>query len=179
MSCQPTFRCALDGMTAPEQSDTHRDLQLALHTATSLQSTIRHADAKAQLLLGFQAGLAMIVAEEGSGFSARHEVLLPVAMLLAIAWFAGLTVGGRHLVKVVAPRLTGTQPANRFAFPTTRPTTETIQDQRNEAWDQVAALSAIAVAKHSLVRRSLPALTLASVSVGALLTLALIVSNAP
>jgi hypothetical protein len=166
-------------MTAPKQPDTHRDLQLALHAATSLQSTIRHADAKAQLLLGSQGGLATIVVENGSAFSsAGHRALIPVAALVTIAWLGGLAVGGGHLLAVIAPRLTGAHETNRFAFPTRRPVTESIGDQRNEAWDQVAALAAIAVAKHSLIRRSLPALTFASVSAGILLTLAAIVGNA-
>jgi hypothetical protein len=166
-------------MTPPEQSDTHRDLQLALHAATALQSTIRQADAKAHLLLGSQGGLAMIVVEKGSAFgSAGHRTLLPIAVLVAVAWLGGLVVGSRHLLAVITPRLTGAHEPNRFAFPTTRPMTESIQDQRNEAWDQVAALAAIAVAKHSLVRRSLAALTFASVSAGILLALVVIVGHA-
>ena len=179
MSSRPVFGGALVGMTAPDQSDTHRDLQLALHAAASLQSTIRHADTKAQLLLGFQGGLTTIVVEKGSAFgSAGHRPLLPVALLLMIAWLGGLAVGGRHLLAAIAPRLTGAHDTNRFAFPTTRPMTESIRDQRNDAWDQVAALAAIAVAKHSHVRRSLPALTLASVSAGVMLALVMIVGHA-
>ena len=98
------FSRALVGMTVPEQSDTHRDLQLALHAAASLQSTIRHADAKAQLLLVFQGSLAMIVVEKGPAFgSDGHRTLLPVVVLVAIAWFGGFAVGGRHLLAAIAP----------------------------------------------------------------------------
>lgn len=166
------------GMTTPEQSDTHRDLQLALHAAASLQSTIRHADAKARLLLGLQGGIAAVVVEKGSAFdSASHRGLLQVAALAAITWLGGVAVSGRRLLAVIAPRLTGAHGANRFAFPTTRPPTKSIQDQRNEAWDQVAALATIALAKHSLVRRSLPALTVAFVAAGILLVLIAIVGS--
>ena len=163
-------------MTIEEQSDTHRDLRLALHTAASLQATIHHADAKAKLLLGFQGGLAVVVPQQTSTLGgADNRALLTVAGIVAIAWLCSLAIGGWHLLAAIAPRLAGAHGANRFAFPATRPMTEHIRDQRDEAWDTVSALAAIALAKHSRVRRSLPALIVGSMSASALLTLAMIV----
>ena len=159
-----------------DRSDTHRDLRLALHTAASLQATIRHADAKARLLLGAQGGLAAVVLQQMSTLADRdHPALLTAVGILATAWICGLSVSGWHLLAAMIPRLTGARGANRFAFPVARPTTESLRDHRDEAWDLASVLAAIAVAKHSRVRRALPALVVASVAAGALLTVAMVV----
>jgi hypothetical protein len=169
-------RGALGYMTVEEQFDVHRDLRLALHAATSLQTTIRHADTKAQILLGLQGGMAVAVQQQAQTLGdIGATALLAVAGAVSIAWLAGLALSCWHLLAAMSPRLTGTHRVNRFAFPATRPTTVDIRDQRDEAWEVVSALAEIALAKHSRVRRSLPALLVASVSAGALLALTVIV----
>jgi hypothetical protein len=163
-------------MTIEEQSDTHRDLRLALHTAASLQSAIRHADATAELLLGFQGGLAVVVLQQTSTLGgADNQALLTIAGIVAITWLYSLALGCWHLLPAIAPRPAEAHGTNRFAFPATRPMTENIRDQRDEAWDLASTLAAIALAKHSRIRRSLPALIFGSISAGALLMLTMIV----
>jgi hypothetical protein len=168
-------------MTVEEQHtgaslDAYRDLRLALHTAASLQATIRHADSKAKILLGVQGGMAVVVLQQTSAFGGvETPALIAVAGIVAIAWVTGLAIAGWHLLATIAPRLVWPHGANRFAFPATRPTTDGIRDLRDEAWDLVSALADIALAKHSRVRRSLPALIVASASAGAFLALAITV----
>lgn len=165
-------------MTVEEhRAGAYRDLRLALHTAASLQATIRHADAKAQILLALQGGMAAVVLQQAPVLGGvRTPALLAVAAVAAVALLAGLAVGGWQLLATIAPRLAGAHQVNRFAFPVARPATVDIVDQRDEAWDLVAGLADIALAKHARVRRALPAVVVASAAAGALVTLATTVS---
>jgi hypothetical protein len=166
-------------MSVEEQADTVRDLQSALHTAVSLQETIRHADTKAQALLGLQGGMAVMVLQQAPALAgAGCRPLLAVAGVVAVVWISGLAVSGWHLLAAMIPRLAGPHHANRFAFPAARPAEESLRAQRDEAWDTVAVLSAIAVAKHTRVRRALPTLVVATVAAGALLALTVVVAIA-
>lgn len=160
-------------MTVEEHhADASRDLRLALHAAASLQATIRHADTKAQILLGLHGGTAVAVLQQAPALvSLEPRALVVVAGVLAAAWLSGVAISGWHLLATLTPRLTGAHGVNRFAFPSQRPATDDIGDQRDEAWDLVSALALIALAKHARVRRSLPALIVASSAAGALLVL--------
>ncbi|GIF38241.1 hypothetical protein [Actinoplanes xinjiangensis] len=164
-------------MTVEERSDTLRDLHSALFSATSLQETIRHADMKAQALLGVQGGIAVTVLQQAPTIAgARSPALLAVAGIGAVLWLGGLGVSAWHLLATIMPRLGGAHPGNRFTFPAARPTQEDIRTQRNEAWDAASVLADIALAKHSRIRRALPSLIVASTSAGALLALAVTVA---
>ena len=164
-------------MTIADQSDVHLDLRSALYTATSLQTTIRHADAKAQIMLGLLGGSVVVVLQQAPTLGHCDSVpLLAATGVAAVVWLAALTVGGWHLLAAVSPRLSLTGRANRFAFPTTRPATTGIREQRNEAWDLVSTLGGIAVAKHSRVRRARPAVAVAMLAAETLTALTTIVA---
>jgi hypothetical protein len=166
-------------MTVEKQSDTYRDLQLALHALGSLQETIRHADAKARLLLGCEGGFAVVVVQNAAVLGgAENRALLISAGVMAVVLLGSLAVGGWHLLTTIAPRLAATHAVNRFALPATRPESESLRDQRDEAWDLVSALATIARAKHLRVRRALPALIVAAVSTATILALIVIVGIA-
>lgn len=151
------------------REEVHRDIELGLRAAASLQATIGRADAKARVLLGLEGGLAMVVLQQLPTLEVISLPLLACLGALGIAWLAGLTVSSWHLLKVIVPRLTGSERANRFAFPTARPSTADPGSQRDEAWDLVSVLAGIALAKHNRVRRAVPPLVVASAAAGALL----------
>jgi hypothetical protein len=102
----------------------------------------------------------------------ENPALHAVACSATIAWVFGLAISGWHLLATIIPWPARPHGANRFAFPITRPTTDSIRDQRDEASDLVSVLAGIALTKHTRVRRSRPALIVASASAGVLLALA-------
>jgi hypothetical protein len=160
-------------------TDKLHDLRLALHAAAALRQTIRDADTKAQVLLGVQGGTAVVVLQELPALGdTPWPGLLVVAAVSAAGWLGGLAVGGWCLLSAMNPRLAGAYRTNRFAFPAARPAGGDAGEQRDEAWDLVAVLSDIALAKHARVRRALPALIAGSVSAGVLLALAAVVGIA-
>jgi hypothetical protein len=154
-----------------------RDLRLALSTAKSLQASIRHADTKAAALLGIQGGMAAVAADHASSLlHAPSPAALVVGGLLTTTLLWGLGATTWHLALALAPRLAGPPGDNRFAFPNMarskcRPTTLSVRQQRDEAWDLVSTLAGIAMAKHRRVRRSLSGLAVTTTSVTALLIL--------
>ncbi|WP_328471187.1 hypothetical protein OHA21_06580 [Actinoplanes sp. NBC_00393] len=162
-------------MTA-EDLRPYRDLRLALDAAASLQATIRHADMKAQILLGLHGGMAVAVLQQAPMLGRLdNPALNALAVIGAIAWLAGVAVSGWHLLATLAPRLTGPPGTNRFAFPARPPETDDIAEQRDEAWSAVSTLADIALAKHGRVLRSLPGLCVASASAGLIVALAAVV----
>jgi hypothetical protein len=172
MDLRAGFGGPLGGMTLDDKhSRPGRDLQLALDTAESLQATIRHADAKAQILLAAQGGTAALVAQQVSTFGdLDNAAVLALGGIMMVTWLAGLTVGGCHLLMAIIPRLsrpggTGNALLDR------RPDTDDHGDPRASAWDLVSILTAIASAKHTHVRKAVPAIILASASAGSLLAM--------
>lgn len=165
-----------------EPSGAYRDLYLALRTATSTQETIRHADTKAQVLLGLHGGIALAVLQQLSTLTLaaiEAPALLAVAMAAASGWLIGLAVSGAYLLSAIAPRSAPRRGNNRFAIPADRPTDDDVHTQRVEAWDLVSTLAAIASVKHERVRRSLPALIASSAFAGALVALSIAVGTNP
>lgn len=179
MSSFPVSRDALDGMTGADQSDAHLDLRSALYTVTSLQTTIRHADAKARIMLGLLGGSVVIVLQQTATLGRCDTApLLAATAVVAVVWLAALAAGGWHLLAAVSPRLFPAGRTNRFAFPATRPTTTGVREQRNEAWDLASVLAGIAVDKHSRVRRARPAVAVAMFAAGTLAALTTVVAIA-
>jgi hypothetical protein len=159
-------------MNVADQSDVHLDLRSALYTATSLQTTIRHADAKARIMLGLLGGSVVVVLQQVPtlGRCDTAPVLTVTAVATAV-WLAALAAGGWHLLAAMSPRLSPAGRANRFAFPVSRPATIGVREQRNEAWDLVSTLAGIAWDKHSRVRRAGPAVAVAMIAAGMLTVL--------
>jgi hypothetical protein len=160
-----------------ESPELWRDVRLALSTAESLQTSIRHADTKVATLLAAQGGIAAVTADHASSLLHKHSpAALVVAGLLMSTLLWGLGMTAWHLTLALAPRLAGPTGQNRFAFPNIarskrRPPTSSAQQQRDEAWELVSALARIAMAKHLRVRRSLPWLVVTAISAAALLIL--------
>lgn len=154
--------------------DAWRDLHLALHTSAALQTSIRHADAKASGLLGALAGLAATAAEfVPSVLHAPDAVTHATALVLSVAFLGGLAATVWHLVLALVPRLAGPSGHNRFAFPNLaalgrRPTAADTQRLRDEAWDLVSVLARVAITKHKHLRRSLPGLAAATLAASSL-----------
>ncbi|MFI1993940.1 hypothetical protein [Actinoplanes sp. NPDC020271] len=166
-------------MTVAHQSDVNLDLGSALYTATSLQTTIRHADVKAQSMLGLLGGSVVIVLQQVPALERCGSTsLLAATAVAAVAWLAALTIGAWHLLAAVSPRLSPASRANRFTLPTKRPATISAREQRNEAWDLVSVLAGIAVAKHSRVGRASPAVAVAAMAAGTLTALTTIAAIA-
>jgi len=156
-------------MTIADQSDVHLDLRSALFAATSLQTTIRHADAKARIMLGLLGGSVVVVLQQVPILDrCDSSPLLAAAAVVAVVWLAALGAGGWHLLAAVSPRLSPAGHANRFTFPTTRPATISVREQRNEAWDLVSVLAGIAVDKHSRVGRARLTVVIATMAAGTL-----------
>lgn len=158
-----------------------RDVQLGLATAASVQASIRHADSKVAALFAVQGGVAVTAAQHTSTLISTGLIaavpcwLMVLTVLLGVSLAIGLINGTWQLVMALRPRLEGPRGANRFGFPNVartrrRPTTTPIARQRDEAWDLVATLAAIALAKHAGVRRSLPWIVAAMVSTAGLLS---------
>jgi hypothetical protein len=151
-----------------------RDLRLALRIAASLQTSIRHADAKTAALLGVHGGLAASVAESAPSLLQVPGAVRPgIAALLSLVFICGLATTGWQFGRVLAPRLAGPQGQNRFAFPNLaangrRPALADARRLREEAWSLVSTLAGIAMAKHRHVRRSLLGLAVAALSAGGL-----------
>jgi hypothetical protein len=144
-----------------------------------LQTTIRHADAKARIMLGLLGGSVVVVLQQVPTLGrCNSALLLTAAAVAAVVWIAAAAAGAWRLLAAVSPRLSLTGRANRFAFPATRPATTGIREQRNEAWDLVSALAGIAVDKHSLVRRARPTLAVAMLAAGTMTALTTIVAIA-
>jgi hypothetical protein len=157
------------------------DAHLALQTAASLQESIRHADAKAQMLLGLAGGVVVVV---GDHTSMLFHASLPrsvAALVLSTIMVGGLALTAGRLLAVITPRLTRPQGRNRFAFPSTasqsHPATADVSRYRDEAWQLVTTLSKIAAAKHLGVRRSVVPLAVALAAGAVLLVLALATGN--
>ncbi len=158
-----------------------RDLDIALRTAASLQTSIRHADAKAATLLGVQGGASTLaVGQAPALFDTGNTAVLVIAAIIAMAFVSGLVGTTWHLLCAMAPRLARPSGPNRFAFPAaTQPVgpldTGDVGQQCDEAWGLVSVLGATAVAKHLHVRRSLPWLALTTGCEGVLLAWPLLV----
>ncbi|MEG3635213.1 hypothetical protein [Micromonospora palythoicola] len=142
--------------------DTLRDLHVGLATATSLQASIRHADAKALGLLTAEGAVAATVAEQVLPTTLHSiPIVVSFAVLLTAAMVIAMTVATCQLALSLRPRLTGAGGANRFGFPDLvefgkRPSIATARRHRDEAWDLVVTLARIAMMKHLRIRRCMP-----------------------
>jgi|GEM_PF-2305631 len=148
-----------DGDVGP---DAWRDLQVGLATAASLQTSIRHADAKALALLATEGAIAATVADQalptmldGAPAGVAISVCLAAGMLVA------MVVVTCRLAMAILPRTTGVGSANRFGFPDLvaaggRPSAACVQQHRDEAWDFAVALARIALAKYLLIKNCMP-----------------------
>lgn len=166
-------------MTVADQSDIKFDLRSALYTATSLQTTIRHADGKARIMLGLLGGSVVVVLQQAPTLGrCDNALLLTAAAVAAMVWLTALAAAGWQLLAAVSPRLSPASPANRFAFPAIRPATIGVREQRNEAWELVSVLAGIAVDKHSQVRRARPIVAVAILAAGTLTVLTTFVAIA-
>lgn len=159
-----------------------RDLDLALRTAASLQTSIRHADAKAAVVIGIQGGLATATAECAPSLLHTPGRVAPViAGMLAVMVLVGLAVTACYAGLALTPRLAGPPKANRFAFPTIAAANRPLgladaRRLRREAWDLVSTLAGIAMTKHQHVRRSFLGLAATTSTAGALQILAAFVT---
>jgi hypothetical protein len=145
--------------------DPLRDIQLALRTATSLQTSIRHADVKAQTLLGVDGSIVAVAADHASVLLRISAPMSFVALILAAITMGGLALNVGQLLMVIAPRLSRPLGHNRFSFPNVarlghRSAPADVRRYRNESWDLVATLAGIAAAKHAGVRHSIASLAL-------------------
>ncbi|MFG1607176.1 hypothetical protein [Actinoplanes sp. NPDC049265] len=166
-------------MTPAAQSDVHVDLRSALCPATSLQATIRHADAKAQIMLGLLGGSVVVVLQQAPTLGrCDSTAMLTATAVAAVVWLAALAVGGWHLLAAVSPRLSAASRANRFAFTATRPAPTGVCEQRNEAWDLGIGPGQLRSGKHSRVRQARLAVAVAMLAAGKLTVLTAIVAIA-
>jgi hypothetical protein len=151
-------------MTTPAPDTRHElspaeDLQVAVTTMGSFQTSIQHADAKATILLTVEIGLLAISANDRApvGHTGLFQRILLV--VCAVCAVAGLTGSLWHLGSCVWPRLGGSAETNRFGFavfPQNAVARASAEAQRDEAWRFARELAAIALAKHRAVRRSMP-----------------------
>ncbi|WP_326554030.1 hypothetical protein [Micromonospora sp. NBC_01813] len=149
-------------MNSDAGPDAWRDLHVGLATADSLQTSIRHADAKALALLATEGGVAATVADQVlpvmlDGNSAVVALTVFLAAVMAVA----MLVTTCQLAMSLRPRLTGAGGANRFGFPDIvaaggRPSAVSVQRHRDEAWDFVVTLARIALVKHLLIQACMP-----------------------
>jgi hypothetical protein len=158
--------------------DPLQDVYLALQTATSVQESIRHADAKAQILLSLDCGIAVVAVDHAATLLRASTPLVAVMAALLGIVLAALALAAGRLLAVIAPRLAGPRGGNRFAFPSLAAPGRVneiadVKRYRDDAWQLVATLSTIATAKYTGVRRAIPSLGVALVAIGALFTLAL------
>ncbi|MFV2088014.1 hypothetical protein [Micromonospora sp. LOL_021] len=148
-----------DGDVGP---DTWRDLQVGLTTAASLQTSIRHADAKALALLAPEGGVAATVADQVlPRMLDGTPVVVAISVVLAVGMAAAVAVTTCRLAMSLRPRLAGAGGANRFGFPDLvaaggRPSAASVQRHRDEAWDFVIVLARIALIKYLLIKNSMP-----------------------
>ncbi len=148
--------------TSRSSQDTWRDLQVAQATAASLQSSIRHADAKALALLTAEGGVAATVVDKALPTTLdSNPAVATLTVVLAATMVIAMTATTCHLALALRPRLAGAGSANRFGFPDLvavgrRPSIATARRHRDEAWDFVVALARIAMAKHRRIRRCMP-----------------------
>lgn len=168
-------------MTADEQAlstlvlDDWRDLQLAMATESSLQTSIRHADTKVIALLTVGGAVVVTAAERAAPLiHANAGALFGIAVALAAVMLVGLVAATVQLLMAMRPRLDAPSETNRFGFAgimrsASPPLRASIAHQRDEAWAFVKALAGIAMAKHRQVRRSLPWLLVSMASATALM----------
>ncbi|MCO1594873.1 hypothetical protein M8C17_06800 [Micromonospora sp. RHAY321] len=162
-------------MSTQPDLDPWRDLLVGLTTAASLQASIRHADTKAAALLTIEGAVTTAVVDRALPLAVGGGgvVTLSLATLLATSFVIGVASATWQLVLALRPRLEGASGANRFGFPNLvrgkgRPPVASTRRHRDEAWDFVAALARIAMAKHLRIRRSMPWLVVAMTSASGL-----------
>lgn len=130
------------------------DLHLAVHLIGELNRAIVAADTKAGLMLG-TTGFVLAGLVAVSRTTGQHSGL---ATLGAVPVLLALLVCAGFLLATLRPRLPGAGRANWFSFPdfprgtSCRPDLRELADQ---AWQQVALLTAIARRKHRTFRVAL------------------------
>ncbi|MDG4766448.1 hypothetical protein O7632_20430 [Solwaraspora sp. WMMD406] len=142
--------------------DLWRDFQVGLATAASLQTSIRHADAKALAMLAAEGGVAATVADRvlPTMFDGP-SVVVAISIFLTAGVAVACAVTTWRLAMSLRPRLTGAGGTNRFGFPDLVaaggcPSPAAVHQHRDEAWDFVVALARIALAKFVLINDSMP-----------------------
>jgi hypothetical protein len=155
--------------------DAWRDLQVGLATADSVQTSIRHADAKALALLATEGGVAATVADQVlPTMLGGDSAVVALTVFLAAVMSVAMLVTTGQLALSLRPRLVGAGGANRFGFPDIvaaggRPSAVCVQRHRDEAWDFVVALARIALVKHLLIQACMPWFLILLGSAGSLL----------
>jgi hypothetical protein len=143
------------------RADRNEDVYVALTTMTSLQATIRFADAKVGALAAVASGTVLLLPEQAARslaeapFMAASQVYVAL-LTVAVAGAAG---SGWHLMLALMPAISGPPAENRFAFPAIASKASGLPPAdlgrvRTEAWEHVAVLAGIAMRKHRRVRAS-------------------------
>ncbi|MDW5330738.1 hypothetical protein [Plantactinospora sp. KLBMP9567] len=156
---------------------------MGLATATSLQTSIRHADTKAATLLATEGAVATAVTEPAASLLSAGTTVSVAGTVLLVGLLTGLSVASWHLIRAMRPQLDGVAGDNRFGFPNLaragrRPTAANVRQQRNEAWEFVSTLALIAMGKHTRVRKSLPWLVMSLTAAGLVIVMRLALSVA-
>jgi hypothetical protein len=149
------------------------DLQLALKTCDSIQSSIQHADTKAAILLTLTAGAGALAANDLHTRMPAHTPGAVLAVFAGSAALLGVGLAGAlwQLGRCLRPRLAGPPGHNRFALPNLARrgvprSAGSTGELRREAWRLAETLATIAMSKHRAVRSSMTwlALTVAALS---------------
>lgn len=146
--------------------DEHTDLQLTLATAQSTQESIKHADSKATTFLTAHFTLTALALSTWSNQIA--EPTGPWDLLARLAFGIATVVGCLHFTIAMWPRTTGL-PGNRFglaplSYLPASPSHPQAGPTRQAAWQLGVLLAAIATCKHKWVRRGIPWLGFATLS---------------
>ncbi|MEU4565495.1 hypothetical protein [Micromonospora sp. NPDC023956] len=154
---------------------------MGLATATSLQTSIRHADTKAATLLATEGAVATAVTEPAASLLSAGTTGSVAGTVLLVGLVTGLSIASWHLIRAMRPQVGGVAGDNRFGFPNLaragrRPAAVSARQQRNEAWEFVSTLARIAMGKHTRVRRSLPWLVLSLTTAGLVILMRLVLS---
>ncbi|MFV2013105.1 MULTISPECIES: hypothetical protein [unclassified Micromonospora] len=142
--------------------DAWRDLQVSLTTVASLQTSIRHADAKALALLSIEGAIAATVADQAlPTMLDGAPAVVAISVCLAAGMLGAMVVATCRLAMAFQPRITGVGGANRFGFPDLvsaggRPSAACVQQHRDEAWDLAVVLARIALTKYLLIKNCMP-----------------------
>jgi|GEM_PF-5726025 len=147
--------------------DEHADLQLTLMTAQSVQESIRHADSKATTFLTAHIALAALTLPTWPNQMLDTIDIWDVLVRLMF----GLTtaIGCMTFTIALWPRTTGLPIGNRFgltplSYLPTLPSHPRMEAARKAAWQLTVLLATIATRKHNWVRRGVPWLGFAALS---------------
>lgn len=141
-------------------------LHTTLMTTSSIQETIRHADAKATALLTAQCALFALVGGSPSP-PTGHTGEWSTSLTLAFVAFAAMA--SIRFTLTLWPRTKGASSTNRFAFTTIkdgewRSDHVDIDQYLEDARDLAVTLAGVAATKHGHIRAGIPWLGLSALS---------------